>query len=92
MRHLVEVVLVLEGKEPWAKEIKDRRSSSEEEGGGGGEGGLPIPTITFHIFDDDGGGGSSGGGGGSNAALAKLLRVMTEEIDKVLLRMIVSFI
>jgi len=38
MRHLVEVMLVLEGKHPWARALRDRRSE---------QGRLPPPSVSF---------------------------------------------
>jgi len=37
MRHLVEVTMVLEGKQPWARALRDRRS----------EQGVPLPIVCF---------------------------------------------
>jgi len=37
MRHLVEVMMVLEGRQPWARALRDRR----------GEEGLPLPSVQF---------------------------------------------
>jgi len=48
MRHLVEVMLVLEGKQQWARTLRDRRS---EQGLS-----LQLPSVSF----DDGSGGDSG--------------------------------
>jgi len=45
MRHLVEVTLVLEGKQPWARALRDRRS---------GQGALPLPFVSFDDDNDDG--------------------------------------
>jgi len=42
MRHLVEVMLVLEGKQPWARALRDRRS----------EQGL-LPTTTTRELPED---------------------------------------
>jgi len=43
MRHLTEVVLALEGKQKWAKVLRDRRS----------EEGLPLPSIRFDAGNGD---------------------------------------
>jgi len=43
MRHLVEVMLVLEGKQPWARSLRDRRK----------EQGLPLPLPSMISDDDD---------------------------------------
>jgi len=40
MRHLVEVMLVPEGKEQWARAVRDRRSEQEEPL-------LPLPSMSF---------------------------------------------
>jgi len=37
MRHLVEMMLTLEGKQPWARALRDRRS----------EQGVPLPIVCF---------------------------------------------
>jgi len=46
MRHLVKVMLVLEGKQPWARALRDRRRN--EQGGG-----LPLPLPCVRRDDDD---------------------------------------
>jgi len=77
MRHLVEVMLVLEGKQPWARALRDRRS----------EKGLPPPPPSVGFYDED------HDDGGNDAVMYGLLRVMVEgPMDKELVRMIVSFI
>jgi len=43
MRHLVEVMLVLEGKHLWARSLRDRRK----------EQGLPLPLPSMISDDDD---------------------------------------
>jgi len=43
MRHLAEVVMVLEDKQPWARALRDRRS----------EQGLPLPLPSVNYDDND---------------------------------------
>jgi len=43
MRHLVEVMLVLEGKQPWARALRERRR----------EQGLTLPVPCVRSDDDD---------------------------------------
>jgi len=78
MRHLVEVMLVLEGKQPWARALRDRRS----------EQGLPppLPAVNFDDDDDD-------DDDDHDDELRELLSVMVAGLfDNELVRMIVSFI
>jgi len=78
MRHLVEVMLVLDGKQSWARALRDRRSEQGLV--------LPLPSMSFDDDDDDDDDGSRG-------MLRRVLRVMVEgPIDKELMRVIVSFI
>jgi len=67
MRHLVEVMMVVEGNQGWAREVRDRRC----------EQGMPLPSVSF---DGDGGGGGY------------LMEGMVKELDKTIVRLIVSFI
>jgi len=50
MRHLVEVMLVLEGKHLWARALRDRRRDQ----------GQPLPPVRFENDDEDDGGVSCG--------------------------------
>jgi len=47
MRHLVEVMLVLEGKQPWARALRDRRRNEQ--------GGLPLllPFVSIRNSGSD---------------------------------------
>jgi len=47
MRHLVEVMLVLEGKQPWARALRDRRRNSEQGAL------LPQPSLSFVYGSSD---------------------------------------
>jgi len=79
MRHLVEVMLVLEGKHQWARAIRDKRISEQ---------GLllpPLPSVSFRktrrvTRDSD------------DMLLCDLMRRLCEGVDKEIMRMIVSFI
>jgi len=46
MRHLVEVMLVTEGKQPWARALRDRRSQQGLP--------LPLPSVSSNNGDSDG--------------------------------------
>jgi len=40
LRHLLEVMQVLEGKQPWAMALRDRRRNGQQ--------GVPLPSVTFN--------------------------------------------
>jgi len=83
LRHIVEVMIVVEGQQSWARVVRDRRSKQ----------GLRLPSVRIIGGDDsankDYGGGSSDT---SDAELQNLMRVLVEEVDKEVMRLIVSFI
>jgi len=85
MRHLAEVMLVLEGNQQWAKAVRDGRRSSSRQGGEGLALPLPLPSVSF---DDDNGDNMDSDDG----VLRQLLKVMVRGVDKELMRIIVSFI
>jgi len=79
MRYLVEVMLVLEDKQPWARALRDRRKNSEQ-----GAVSLPLPAVSFckarramrsYSVDD--------------VLLCGLMRCLCEGVDKEIMRMIV---
>jgi len=67
MRHLVEVMLAVEGKYQWAKRVEGARR----------EQGLPLPSVTFHSSGEE---------------MSVLMRLVGKEVDKELMRLMVSFI
>jgi len=80
MRHLVKVMLVLEGKYQWGKALRDKR---KEQGLL-----LPLPSVGFgkmrRVM------GKSGSGG--HDTLCGLMRCLCEAVDKEIMRLVVSFI
>jgi len=79
MRHLVEVMLVLEGNQPWARALRDRRSEQ-------GQLLLPLPSVSFRktrMLTRNWKG---------DVTLCGLMRCLGEGVDKEIMRMIVSFI
>jgi len=76
MRHLVEVMLVLEGKQPWARALRDRMRNSEQGGGG-----PVLPLLSVRINED-----------GDNVLREVLRVMVEGPMDKEIMRMIVSFI
>jgi len=78
MRHLVEVMLVLEGKQPWARALRDRRSE---------EGLLTLPSVRFRRIRR-----VTRSTSAADAVLCELMRCLGEGVDNEIMRMIVSFI
>jgi len=81
MRHLVEVMLVLEGKHPWARALRDRRNS--EQGGAP----LPLPSVSFRQMRR-----VTRSSSVDDVLLCGMMRYLSEGVDKEIMRMIVSFI
>jgi len=76
MRHLVEVMMVPEGKQPWARALRDRRSEQEAL--------LPLPSVSFRKTTTI----TRSGDG----VLCGLMRCLCEGMDKEIMRLVVSFI
>jgi len=76
MMHLVEVMLVLDGKHHlWARAIRDRRSIA----------GVPLPSVSFHKM-------RMRTRRSGSEVLCDMMRCLCEGVDKEIMRMVVSFI
>jgi len=85
MRHLVEVMLVLEGNQPWARALRDDRRIREQ----GGVVVVPLPSVSFRKMRRVTRRNSSDA---DDILLCGMMTALCEGVDKEIMRLIVSFI
>jgi len=81
MRHLVEVMLVLEGNQPWARALRDDRRIREQ-----GVVVVPLPSVSFRKIRRA----TRSSGSADAVFLCGLMRCLCEGVDKEIMRL--SFI